>query len=129
MLMATGSLAVQVDRLDGGADTEPVWIGLVACGETAKLFSRDGKGDPLAASAELYRRSWIERDGARREASSLSVEPIDSTPSVSPNSEKRVSGRDRQQLRANKSNYNDADHEFDAPPVASGPNTHAGKWP
>ena len=62
--IAVGSIACDISE---DADGPPLWLGVVAFGNTADALLRHGKGDLLSVSGRLQRRTWTDSEGATRE--------------------------------------------------------------
>jgi single-strand DNA-binding protein len=79
--MTTARMAVQLDPADDSA----MWLDVVCFGNLADLLLRHSKGETIAVSGRLQRRSWADKQtGKVREQLSIVADSIVSARSVRP---------------------------------------------
>ena len=89
--MVVASVAVDLaDQREG--DAPPEWFGLVAFGTLADVLAKHAKGETLAASGRLQRRSFTGSDGQQRTQLQLIADSIVSARATRPGATKGKAG-------------------------------------
>ena len=89
--MTTGTIAVEVELRERGAETaaETLWLQVCAFGRQADDLARHAKGDPVSVAGRLQMTRYQTREGAARESWQCIADSVVSARTVRPKGGRR----------------------------------------